>query len=200
MALKTSEMWSESRQNSYFFPKNYKKSPSGWGLRPHAHSVTCLSCTNLLKTSPNFDRIERFLTCGSNPSSIANPGYEPNQTPSFWSFILCVIKSPSFQKLLMTSSHDLRFSLPPYSKFRLRLCIKSCAICIPDTGCCIWELFAHLHERLLTTLQRCKATNIRCIASSLKFLWYGSMEWNMEENFGMEWNMEENFSMEWNMD
>ena len=31
---------------------------------------------------------------------------------------------------------------------------------------------------------------IRCIASSLKFLWYGSMEWNMEENFSMEWNME----------
>ena len=38
---------------------------------------------------------------------------------------------------------------------------------------------------------------IRCIASSPKFLWYGSMEWNMEENFSMEWNMEENFSMEW---
>ena len=36
-----------------------------------------------------------------------------------------------------------------------------------------------------------------CIASRLKFLWYGSMEWNMEENFSMEWNTEENFSMEW---
>ena len=35
---------------------------------------------------------------------------------------------------------------------------------------------------------------MRCIASSLKFLWYGSMEWNMEENFSMEWNI---FSMEW---
>ena len=40
----------------------------------------------------------------------------------------------------------------------------------------------------------------RSITSSLKFLWYGSMEWNMEKNFSMEWNMEENFSMEWNMD
>ena len=40
--------------------------------------------------------------------------------------------------------------------------------------------------------------NIRCIASSLKFLWYGSMEWNMEENFSMERNMEwKIFSMEW---
>ena len=41
-----------------------------------------------------------------------------------------------------------------------------------------------------------KQQNIRCIASSLKFLWCGSMECNMEENFSMEWNMEENFSME----
>ena len=39
-----------------------------------------------------------------------------------------------------------------------------------------------------------KQQNIRCIASSLKFLWYGSMEWNMKENFSMEWKI---FSMEW---
>ena len=39
-----------------------------------------------------------------------------------------------------------------------------------------------------------KQQNIRCIASSLKFLWCGSMEWNMEENFCMEWKI---FSMEW---
>ena len=39
---------------------------------------------------------------------------------------------------------------------------------------------------------------MRCIASSLKVLWYGSMEWNMEENFGMEWNMKwKILSMEW---
>ena len=99
--------------------------------------MTCVSCANLLTTYPNFDRIGKFLTCGSSPSSIANPGYEQNQTPSFWSFILCPIKSPSFQKLLMTSLHDLRFSPPPNSKSRLRLCIKPCAICIPDTSRCI---------------------------------------------------------------
>ena len=39
-----------------------------------------------------------------------------------------------------------------------------------------------------------KQQNIRCIASSLKFVWYGSMEWNMEENFSMEWKI---FGMEW---
>ena len=39
---------------------------------------------------------------------------------------------------------------------------------------------------------------IRCIASRLKFLWYGSMKWNMEENFSMEWNKEwKIFGMEW---
>ena len=39
---------------------------------------------------------------------------------------------------------------------------------------------------------------IRCIASSLTFLWYGSMEWNMEDNFSMEWNMEwKIFGIEW---
>ena len=43
-------------------------------------------------------------------------------------------------------------------------------------------------------LKGAKQQNIRCIASSLKFLWYGSMEWNMEENFSMEWKI---FSMEW---
>ena len=50
-----------------FFPKTYKKTPSswvhrpqtsmasgGWWLRPQAPSVTGLSCTNLLITSPNF--------------------------------------------------------------------------------------------------------------------------------------------------
>ena len=27
-------------------------------------------------------------------------------------------------------------------------------------------------------------------ASGLNLPWYGSMEWNMEENFSMKWNME----------
>ena len=33
-----------------------------------------------------------------------------------------------------------------------------------------------------------------CIASNLKFLWYVSMEWKLEENFTMEWKI---FGMEW---
>ena len=70
MALKTCEMWSKWHSNSHFFPKTYKKSPSGrmlrpqtpiasgsWWLRPQASFVTCLSCTNLLTTSPNFDTL-----------------------------------------------------------------------------------------------------------------------------------------------
>ena len=43
-----------------------------------------------------------------------------------------------------------------------------------------------------------KKYTVRCIASSLKFLWYGSMKWNLEENFSMEWNMEwKIFGMDW---
>ena len=49
--------------------------------------------------------------------------------------------------------------------------------------------YTHLYEWLLTTLQRCKI-----YVSSLKILWYGSTEWNMEENFSVEWNI---FGMEW---
>ena len=33
MALNTCEMWSNGIKIA-FFPKNYKKSPNGWGLRP----------------------------------------------------------------------------------------------------------------------------------------------------------------------
>ena len=36
------------------------------------------------------------------------------------------------------------------------------------------------------------------VAFVLILSWYGSMEWNMEENFSMEWNMEwKIFNMEW---
>ena len=98
----------------------------------------------------------------------------------------------------MTSLHDLRFSPPPKSKSRLRLYIKPCAIYIPDTVRCILALLAQFTSGCL---QHCKVVNqqnIRCIASSLKFLWYGSMEWKMEENFSIEWNMEwKIFGMEW---
>ena len=65
--------WLSNLKSFVLSPKNYKKSPSGsvlhpqtpissdsWGLRFHALCVTCLSCTNLLTTSPNFDRIEKF--------------------------------------------------------------------------------------------------------------------------------------------
>ena len=42
---------------------------------------------------------------------------------------------------------------------------------------------------------------IRCIASSLKFLWYGSMEWNMEwKIFGMEWKWNGRKLSVWNME
>ena len=112
-------------------------------------------------------------------------------------FILCPIKSPFFQKLLMMSLHDLRFNPPPIQNpgyaYALNHLQYAYQILVVASWCC-WRTFTS------GCLQHCigaKQQNIRCIASSLKFLWYGSMEWNMKENFSMKWNMEENFSMEW---
>ena len=71
------------------------------------------------------------------------------------------------------------------------------------TMCNIRTRYRSLHLSIVgapsraVTYNIAKQQNIRCIASSLKFLWCGSMECNMEENFSMEWNKEENFSMEW---
>ena len=148
-----------------FFPNTYKKSPSGWvlcpqtliasggwWLRPQALSVTRLSYTNLLTTSPNFDM----------------------------SVILFNLHSLSHKKSLFSKipddviACDLRFSPPPTPKSWLQLCIKPCAICIPDTGCCILLMLTHHHERSLQHCKDAKQQNIRCIASSIKFLWSGT--------------------------
>ena len=79
---------------------------------------------------------------------------------------------------------NLQFG-PPNPKSLLRLCIKPCAMWIPDTYCYIFVL---LHAPLrVVAYNIAKVQNICCIASSLKIFWYGSIEWNMEENFSMEW-------------
>ena len=103
----------------------------------------------------------------------------------------------------MTSLHDLRFSPPPNSKSRLRLCIKPCAICIPDTSRCILVLLAHLHgERLLTTLQRCKAAKytLNYFQSKISLVWKYGMEYGRKFWYGMEYGMEDfwyGMEMEW---
>ena len=50
---------------------------------------------------------------------------------------------------------------------------------IPDTGCCILVLLAHLHVRLLTTLQRRKATKytLHCFQSKISLVWKYGMEY-----------------------
>ena len=69
-------------------------------------------------------------------------------------------------------------------------------MCTLDTCCCIFVL-SRAPLRMVA-YNTANVQNIRCIASSLKNFWYGSMEWNMEESFSMEWNMEwKIFSMEW---
>ena len=62
----------------------------------------------------------------------------------------------------------------PNQKSWLRLCIKSRAMCIPDTGRYIFVLLRAPSR--VVAYNVAKMQNIRCIASSLKVLWYGSME------------------------
>ena len=113
--------------------------------------------TNLLTTSPNFDML----------------------------VILFNLHSLSHKKSLFSKisddviACDLRFSLPPNPKSWLQLCIKPCAICIPDNGCCILVLLKHLHERYLTTLQRCKAAKytLHCFQYKVSLVWNYGIEY-----------------------
>ena len=57
-------------------------------------------------------------------------------------------------------------------------------MCIPDTGCCTFVLLRAPSPVVAYNIA--KLQKIRYFASSQKVLWYGSMEWNMEENFSME--------------
>ena len=52
--------------------------------------------------------------------------------------------------------------------------VKPCAMCIPDTGCSIFVLLRALSQ--VVAYYIAKGQIIRWIASSLKVLWYGSME------------------------
>ena len=52
-------------------------------------------------------------------------------------------------------------------------------------------IYRLLNLSIIDAPSRAVAYNIATLQSSkIKFLWYGSMEWHMEENFSMEWNME----------
>ena len=55
---------------------------------------------------------------------------------------------------------------------------------MPDTSRCTFVLLRAPSREIAYNIA--KVQNIRCIASNLKVLWYGSMEWNMEEN--LVWN------------
>ena len=58
-----------------------------------------------------------------------------------------------------------------------------------------------LTSRVATRKGTLNVAKVQCklrVASGLNLSWYGSMEWNMEENFSMDWNMEwKIFSIEW---
>ena len=86
----------------------------------------------------------------------------------------------------MTSLYVICGLALPRSRSWLRLCIKPFANCIPDTGRCIFVLLRALTR--VVAYYIVKVQNIPRIASGLKVLWYGSMEWN-GKNFSMEWKI-----------
>ena len=122
----------------------------------------------------------KLFNYGFSLLTLANPDYVLNHTPSFCSFILCPQKNLFFRKFFDdVIACDLRFSPTPNPKSWLRLCIKSCAICIADTGCCILILLTYLHERLLATLQRFKAAKytLHCFQSKIFLVWKYGMKY-----------------------
>ena len=118
-----------------------------------------------------------------------------NQTSSFWSFTLCPTKSIFFRKFLMTSLHVIYgLALPLFQKpgypYAFNHVQYAYQIPVIASYYC-WRTFTS------GCLQHCidaKQQNIRCIASSLKFVWYGNMESKIEEKFTIEWKI---FNMEW---
>ena len=59
-------------------------------------------------------------------------------------------------------------------------------MCVPDNGRFFFVLLRAPSREV--GYNTAKVQNLRCTASNLKVLWYGSMKWNMEENFSLVWN------------
>ena len=123
-----------------------------WWLHLQAASVTRLSCTNLLTTSLYFDMLVKLF----------NLRFQSFHFTKFWlraksNSQLLILHFLSHNKSLFSKisddvvACDLWFSPIANPKSCLRLCIKPCAIYIPDTRSCILVLFTHIHDQWLTT-------------------------------------------------
>ena len=85
---------------------------------------------------------------------------------------------------------DLRFSPPPIQNPGYAYALNYVQYAYQISVIASSIVGAPLRAVAYNTAKVQKQQNICCIASSLKFLWYGSMEWNMKKNFSVEWNME----------
>ena len=85
----------------------------------------------------------------------------------------------------MTSLHVICGLAPPQSKI-LAMPMQQCAMCIPDTGGCIFVLIRASSR--VVAYNFAKIQDIRCIASSLKVLWYGNLEWKKNLVWNGIWN------------
>ena len=119
-----------------FFPKNYEKSPSDQGLRPHTpiasggwglcpQTPVCntfqLQYTSLLNTSSNLDIFSLFLTIGLSLLLERFPSYVPAPGHGFRSSISLRPKKIPLSKFLMTSLHVISGLGPSNQKSWLRL-------------------------------------------------------------------------------
>ena len=143
-----------------------------------------LSCTNLL-TSPDFYIFVKPLTCSSSPSS----------SEKSWLWV-----KPELQLLIFHSlSHKNSFF---FENFWWRHCMWFAVWPSPNQNPGYAYAFIRLesayqkrllHLCIVTRTYRVfaynivKVQNISCIASTLKVVWYVTMEWNVEENFST-WN------------
>ena len=108
-------------------------------------------------------------------------------------------KNFSFRKFLLTSLHVIYgLALPPLQNPGYSYALNHVQYAYQIPVVASWYCSRNFTSGSLQHCKDAKQQNIRCIASSIKFLWYGIMEWNMEENFSVEWNMEwKIFSEEW---
>ena len=135
MALKTSEMWSNGIKIA-FFPRNYKKLPSGWGLRPQTPICGTfeLQFTSLVKHVSQFWHF-CILIIGLSPLLERVPIYVPTPGHGFWSSILqylCPYKNFLFRSFWWRHCMWFVVCPPPNQESWLFLChevVYFCDIC-----------------------------------------------------------------------
>ena len=113
MALKTCEMWSDGSKK-VFFPKNYKKSPGGWGLCPQTPSCDTFELHYFTQQVPQF-RHFHFLNYWFEPFFLSGilVTCQPQATGYDLLFYKILAPKKILSKFLMMSLRVI-CGLPPF--------------------------------------------------------------------------------------